>query len=99
LFHVSEIDRISLPATRGSSEPWSPELQRHPRSAASIIGLSWIHVDLKLGAIELASDEQGREPGGSWRVVPLVKPLWSMLRKAWGEQGRPTEGKVFPPRQ
>ena len=60
--------------------------------------LAWPHVDLQLGAIELAADEEGRKPGGSWRVVPLVKPLWSMLRAAWIAQGRPTEGKVCPPR-
>jgi len=61
--------------------------------------LDWLHVDLKLGAIELAADEEGRKPGGSWRVVPLVIPLRLILRKAWIGQGRPTEGKVCPPRQ
>jgi integrase len=61
--------------------------------------LDWRHVDLKVGAVELAADEEGRKPGGSWRVVPLVKPLWKMLREAWIAQGRPTEGKVCPPRQ
>jgi integrase len=60
--------------------------------------LDWLHVDLKLGAIELAADEEGRKPGGSWRVVPLVKPLRVMLRCAWIAQGRPREGKVCPPR-
>jgi integrase len=61
--------------------------------------LDWRHVDLKLGAVELAADEEGRKPGGSWRVVPLVKPLHAMLRETWIAQGRPTEGKVCPPRQ
>jgi integrase len=61
--------------------------------------LDWRHVDLKLGAVELAADEEGRKPGGSWRVVPLVKPLARMLREAWIAQGRPTAGKVCPPRQ
>jgi integrase len=61
--------------------------------------LDWLHVDLKLGAIELAADEEGRKPGGSWRVVPLVKPLRLMLRKTWIALGRPAEGKVCPPRQ
>jgi hypothetical protein len=60
--------------------------------------LDWLHVDLKLGAIELAVDEEGRKPGGSWRVVPLVKPLRALLRRAWIAQGRPREGKVCPPR-
>jgi len=61
--------------------------------------LDWLHVDLKLGAIELAADEEGRKPGGSWRVVPLVKPLRAMLRRAWIAQGRPTNGKVCPPKR
>jgi Phage integrase family len=41
----------------------------------------------------------GRKPGGSWRVVPLVRPLRRRLREAWIAQGRPSEGKVCPPRQ
>jgi integrase len=61
--------------------------------------LDWSHVDLQLGAIELAADEEGRKPGGSWRVVPLVKPLKRMLRAAWMAQGQPAAGKVCPPRQ
>jgi hypothetical protein len=32
--------------------------------------LDWAHFDLKVGAVELAGDEEGRKPGGSWRVVP-----------------------------
>ena len=61
--------------------------------------LDWSHVDLKLGAVELAADEDGRKPGGSWRVVPLVKPLHARLHEAWIAQGRPTKGKVCAPRQ
>jgi hypothetical protein len=61
--------------------------------------LDWTHVDLKLGAVELAADEEGRKPGGSWRVVPRVNPLKKMLRDARLAQGQPTAGKVCPPRQ
>jgi integrase len=61
--------------------------------------LDWSHVDLKLGAVELAADEEGRKPGGSWRVVPLVKPLAAMLKRAWIAQGRPSQGKVCPPKR
>jgi integrase len=61
--------------------------------------LDWSHVDLQLGAVELAADEEGRKPGGSWRVVPLVKPLRKRLRDAWIAQGQPSSGKVCPPRQ
>lgn len=61
--------------------------------------LDWRDVNLKLGAIELAADEEGRKPGGSWRAVPIVKPLAAMLKRAWISQGRPTQGKVCPPRK
>jgi integrase len=62
--------------------------------------LDWRHVDLNdFGAVELAADEEGRKPGGSWRLVPLVRPLRTMLRRAWISQGRPKSGKVCPPRQ
>ena len=61
--------------------------------------LDWTHVDLKLGAVELAGEEQGRKPGGSWRVVPLVKPALTLLKRAWIAQGRPRTGKVCPPRR
>lgn len=57
--------------------------------------LDWKHVDLDLGAVELAADEEGRKPGGSWRVVPLVAPLRSLLRREWLAQGRPKQGKVL----
>jgi integrase len=59
--------------------------------------LDWRHVDLCLGAAELAGDEQGRKPGGSWRVVPLVAPLQDLLGKEWLAQGRPRKGMVCPP--
>lgn len=61
--------------------------------------LDWQHVNLDLGAVELAGDEEGRKPGGSWRIVPLVAPLWSILRQEWMAQGRPKKGKVCPPRK
>jgi integrase/recombinase XerC len=61
--------------------------------------LDWRHVDLKLGALELAADGEGRKPGGSWRTVPLVAPLRAMLRRAWIAQGRPHSGKVCPARR
>jgi hypothetical protein len=35
---------------------------------------------------------------GSWRVVPLVKPASTLLKRAWISQGRPAEGKVCPAR-
>jgi hypothetical protein len=43
--------------------------------AQEIEVLDWQHVDLELGGGELAGEEVGRKPGGSWRIVPYVKPL------------------------
>jgi len=58
--------------------------------------LAWKHVDLKVGAVELAADEgtQARP----WQVIPLVKPASTPFSSAWIAQGRPKEGKVWPPR-
>jgi integrase len=52
--------------------------------------LDWEHLNLDVGGGELAGDEAGRKPGGSWRVIFFVKPLWEMLREEWEAQGRPT---------
>lgn len=65
-----------------------------------IRGLTWSEVDLELGAIELAADSSARKSESSKRVVPLVAPLWKLLREEWLAQGRPKEGPVVkPPRK
>jgi integrase len=60
--------------------------------------LDWAEVDFDLAAIELAADEEGRKPGGSWRIAPIVAPLRAILREEWLAQGRPKKGKVCPPK-
>jgi len=60
--------------------------------------LDWRDVDFELDGLELAADEEGRKPGGSWRVVPMLAPLRMVLREEWLAQGRPKKGKVCPPR-
>lgn len=60
--------------------------------------LDWSHVYWQPAALELAADEEGRKPGGSWRVVPIVSPLLGLLREEWLAQGRPKSGKVCAPR-
>lgn len=67
--------------------------------AQEIEVLDWRHVNLAGGAIELAGDEDGRKPGGSWRVVPLVEPLRALLGGEWVAQGRPPSGRVCPPKR
>lgn len=67
--------------------------------AQEIEMLDWRHVDLRLGGAELAGDEEGRKPGGSWRVIPLVAPLRALLREEWLAQGKPKRGRVCPPQR
>jgi integrase len=67
--------------------------------AQEIEVLDWQHVDLATGAAELAGDEDGRKPGGSWRVVPLIDPLGDLLRQEWRAQGEPGAGKICPPKR
>lgn len=67
--------------------------------AQEIEVLDWRHVDLVAGGAELAGDEDGRKPGGSWRVVPLIEPLWVLLREERLAQGEPKAGKVCPPQR
>lgn len=61
--------------------------------------LDWRDVDLELGAVELAADEDGRKPGGSWRIVPLVAQLKAILKQEWLAQGQPKQGRVCQPRR
>ena len=60
--------------------------------------LDWTHVYFEVDALELAGDEEGRKPGGSWRIVPGVAALMQLLREEWIAQGRPKKGKVCQPR-
>jgi integrase len=61
--------------------------------------LDWTHVHFNVDALELAADEEGRKPGGSWRIVPCVAPLMAILRAEWEAQGQPQKGKVCRPRK
>ncbi len=63
--------------------------------AAEIRQLNWPDVDLKRGVIRLAGE--GGKSAAAQRVVPMVKPLASMLRAAHLRQGRPTKGRLCPP--
>jgi hypothetical protein len=44
--------------------------------------LDWEHVNLDVGGGELAGDEAGRKPGGSWRLIFYVKPLWECCARS-----------------
>ena len=50
----------------------------------------WQEVDLKAGLVEWGADEENaRKSDAALHVVPLLRPVWTLLREAWIEQGRP----------
>jgi integrase len=60
--------------------------------------LRWEEVDLKLGLVEWGADEQNaRKSEAAKHVVPLLKPVWTLLREAWIEQGRPGGDQLVCP--
>lgn len=67
--------------------------------ASQIQWVLWEEVDLELGLIEWGVEEDGaRKSEAARHVVPLLKPVWKLLKEAWIEQGRPSgERHVCPP--
>lgn len=63
-----------------------------------IQALEWPEVDLERGVILLAGDEEARKSEAARRIVPIARPLRRRLEEEWARQGRPSEGKVCPPR-
>ena len=63
--------------------------------------LLWQEVDLKLGVLEWGTEEDGaRKSEAALHVVPLLRPVWALLKEAWIEQGQPSgEQLVCPPRK
>ncbi len=47
----------------------------------------------------LAEDEEAQKSEAARRLVPMVRPLRRRLYAEWVRQGRPTSGKVCPPRK
>jgi len=67
---------------------------------AQIQHLRWREVDLRIGAIEWGAEADARKSSAAQRVVPTVKPLLTLLKRAWIRQGRPSgEQLVCPPRR
>jgi integrase len=67
---------------------------------AQIQRLRWRDVDLRVGAIEWGIEQEARKSGAARRVVPTVKPLRTLLKRAWIGQGRPPgDWLVCPPRR
>lgn len=67
---------------------------------AQIQRLRWRDVDLRAGLIEWGIDHEARKSRAAQRVVPTVKPLLVLLKRAWIRQGRPPGDRlVCPPRR
>jgi integrase len=67
---------------------------------AQIQRLRWRDIDLHIGAIEWGIDPDARKSRAARRVVPTVKPLLTLLKRAWIGQGRPPGDRlVCPPRR
>jgi integrase len=78
--------------------PWALAGYGSARSQ-EIRALEWPEVDFAQGVILLAADDAARKSEKSRRIVPLVRPLLKRLREEWLAQGRPTKGRVCPPRR
>jgi integrase len=67
---------------------------------AQIVRLHWSDVDLAVGAIEWGVDEDARKSHAARRVVPAVRPLRTLLKRAYLEHGKPSgDDLVCPPRK
>jgi integrase len=67
---------------------------------AQIVRLRWREVDLDVGAIEWGVAEEARKSRAAQRVVPAVRPLRILLKRAYLEQGKPAQDQlVCPPRK
>jgi integrase len=82
----------------GDALPWSIAGYGTAR-LQEIQVLEWPEVDFEHDVMLLAGDEDARKSEAARRIVPLVRPLRRRLYAEWVRQGRPTAGKVCPPRR
>jgi integrase len=64
-----------------------------------IRALEWPEVDFEHDLMLLADDEEARKSEAARRIVPQVGALRARLHAEWVAQGRPTSGRVCPPRR
>lgn len=66
---------------------------------AQIQHICWEDINLTIGAVEWGATAAARKSAAARRVVPAVKPLMVLLRRAYDERGRPDgDQRVCPPR-
>lgn len=78
--------------------PWALAAYATARSQ-EIRAVEWPEVDFDHDVILLADDEEARKSDAARRLVPAVKPLRKRLYAEWIRQGRPSTGRVCPPRK
>jgi integrase len=64
-----------------------------------IRALEWPEVDFEDDVVLLADDDEARKSEAARRIVPMVKLLREWLHAEWIRQGRPSSGRVCPPRR
>jgi len=67
--------------------------------AQEIRALDWPQVDFSRNLLLLADDEKAQKSMAARRIVPIVGLLRRRLEAEWVRQGRPTGGRVSPPRR
>ena len=78
--------------------PWALAAYGTARSQ-EIRALEWPEVDFENDVLLLAGDDEARKSEAARRIVPMVKHLRARLHAEWIRQGRPTTGRVCPPRR
>ncbi len=67
---------------------------------AQIQRVCWEDIDLTIGAVEWGATAAARKSSAARRVVPTVKPMMVLLKRAYEEQGCPSgDQRVCPPRR
>jgi integrase len=66
--------------------------------AQEIRALEWPEVDFEHDVLLLAVSEMARKSEAARRIIPIIEPLRARLHGEWVRQGRPSGGRVCPPR-
>lgn len=78
--------------------PWALAGYGTARSQ-EIRALEWPEVDFEHDVMLLADDDEARKSEAARRIVPILEPLRERLHAEWIRQGRPSTGRVCPPRK
>lgn len=77
--------------------PWALAGYGTARSQ-EIRALEWPEVDFEHDVMLLAGSDKARKSKAARRIVPIMRLLRERLYAEWVRQGRPTKGRVCPPR-